>query len=150
MNDGELFTRLGVATIKELKYKDKVICDDDNEKEIYLYDDEVDNTGLAFGFEMSSDFLEKDYVKEMNKSLDIIHKTNNLLNKKVKALKTFGNNTIPEFVDFTFYIKDSGKLEEVFSLEIYIVDGANHLYLSEKYKDKLENLDYGNVDIFWY
>ena len=70
--------------------------------------------------------------------------------KKIQGLKSFGNNTIPEFVDFTFYVNDSGKLEEVFSLEIYIVNGANHLYLSEKYKDKLENLDYGNVDIFWY
>ena len=48
-------------------------------------------------------------------------------------------------------MQDAGELEEVFSLEIYILDGANHLYLSEKYRDKLESLDFGNdVEIFWY
>ena len=81
----------------------------------------------------------------------MIQKTNNLLNKKVKALTAFGNNIVPEYVDFAFYVEDAGELEEVFSLEIYILDGANHLYLSEKYKDKLESLDFGNdVEIFWY
>ena len=150
VNDGELFTRLGIAAVKELKYEDKIICDDENEKEIYIYDDEVSNTGLAFGFEMSNEFLGKDYIKEINKSLDMIHKTNALLNKKVKGLKTFGNNTIPEFMDYTFYVRNSGELEEVFALEIYVIDGANHLYLSEKYREKLESIDFGDVDIFGY
>ena len=151
LNDGELFTRLGIATVKELKYDSKLVCDEEDDKSVYIYEDDVSKDALLFGFEMSSDFLGKDYIKEMNKSLDMIQKTNSVLNKKIKALKAFGNNTVPEYVDFTFYVQDAGELEEVFSLEIYILDGANHLYLSEKYRDKLESLDFGNdIEIFWY
>ena len=150
VNDGELFTRLGVSTIKELKYENKIICDDENEKLIYIYEDELEKDALLFGLEMNNSFLSNDYMKEINNSFYTIEKINTVITKKMNSLKSFGNNVIPEYIDYTFYVLDSGEFEEIFSLEFYLLDGAKYLYLNEKYKNKLDNINFSNGEIFWY
>lgn len=88
MSDPDIYQRKMIDTIKELKFQEKIYCDEDDEKMVYYFDS---SDFLQVGLVYNSEDIEKKSVKELSEMFKIFasdsQKIYNLFSKKFNSTK---------------------------------------------------------------